>query len=174
MSITFGKTWSEFTRRIYINTAIDKVYNAWGVQGEMEKWFLKKAQFFNQNGEPRKAGEYAQQNDSYSWQWHAWPEMDQEGKLTNVIQNKLISFDFGEAGKVSVEFEKISPKRTQMILTQYDIPDDEESKKNYFYGCSLGWSFWMTNLKAFLEHGITLDDRDIIKEGSERLQMVNQ
>ena len=64
-------------------------------------------------------------------------------------------------------------ERTDVVLTQYEIPTDEAAKKNFFYGCSLGWSFWLVNLKAYLEHGIVLDEKDVPSDVEERLQIVN-
>jgi len=35
------------------------------------------------------------------------------------------------------------------------------------YGCSNGWTFWLANLKAYLEHGILLNETEIDLRGEE-------
>ena len=37
---------------------------------------------------------------------------------------------------------------------------NDQEIKDFFYGCSQGWSFWMVNLKADLEHGVVLNELD--------------
>ena len=173
MSLSFGSTWSEFTRRIFINAPITETYRAWAIQGNMEKWFLKRAQFFDSRGNARNAGESIESGDTYEWQWYTWPEFDQKGQVTELITNESIAFDFKPAGNVQIDFERVNDNRTQVILKQFEIPTDEESKKSFFYGCSLGWSFWLVNLKAYLEHGIVLDEREVLFDGHRRLEVVN-
>jgi len=65
-----------------------------------------------------------------------------------------------ESSKVSIELQ---PKNnaTLVILTQFEIPINDESKLKIYFGCSNGWTFWLTNLKAFVEHGILLNETKI-------------
>jgi len=46
-------------------------------------------------------------------------------------------------------------------LKQFNIPEDDESKLKIHFGCSNGWTFWLTNLKAYIEHGILLNETTI-------------
>ena len=50
---------------------------------------------------------------------------------------------------------------TEVILTPEKIPTDEKSKMDLYLGCSTGWTFWMTNLKAWLEHGVLLQAKGL-------------
>jgi len=45
-------------------------------------------------------------------------------------------------------------------LAQYDIPTDDATKFKIHCGCSNGWTFWLANLKAYLEHGILLHETE--------------
>ena len=47
-----------------------------------------------------------------------------------------------------------------VTLKQYDMPTDEKTKLDIYNGCSCGWTFWLANLKAFLEHGILLNEKE--------------
>ena len=139
----------------------------------MEEWFLKKAQFFK-NDKALSKGEKATKDCIFEWTWYGWPEMIQKGEMLEVVENEKIVFSFDPAGIVTIDIEKVDDNWTQLILQQSGIPTDEESKKNFFYGCSLGWSFWLVNLKAWLEHGILLDEREHNFDDARRLEIVNQ
>lgn len=71
-------------------------------------------------------------------------------------------FSFYFAGKTKVEV-KLSILNNQVLvtLTQSEIPDDDDSKKNIRLGCSSGWAFYLVNLKAWLESRIDLRNKDI-------------
>lgn len=172
MSISFSKDWSQFTRRIFIKAPIEKVFNAWAVQGQMEEWFLLKAEF-SRNNSSLQNGDAIVTGDSFLWKWHGWDEAEQQGEVLSLIANKQMSMTFSPAGIVTVDFIKTEDNLTQLILHQSSIPTDEDGKLNFFYGCSLGWSFWMVNLKAWLEHGILLDERDMNFDDNRRLEVVN-
>ena len=60
---------------------------------------------------------------------------------------------------------------TEVTLVQDNIPTDEESRMNLFVGCITGWTFWLTNLKAYLEHGITLHAKGLQQD--ETTDLVN-
>ena len=68
-------------------------------------------------------------------------------------------FTFDDS-KVSVKLEE-KHNVTIVTLTQFEIPEDDESKFRIHFGCSNGWTFWLTNLKAYLEHGILLNETEI-------------
>lgn len=72
-----------------------------------------------------------------------------------------MEFSFGnDACKVSVHLEETNGT-TLLTLRQYEMATDEETKMNLYNGCSCGWTFWLANLKAYLEHGILLNERDV-------------
>ena len=91
-----------------------------------------------------------------------------------VERNKIFSFTFDPAGIVDVHFKTIGNQGTEDILNQSEVPVEGADWYQYFYGCSLGWSFWLVNLKAWLEYGITLDEREIQYDGDEKYQVINQ
>ena len=40
------------------------------------------------------------------------------------------------------------------------VSQDDASKMKIYYGCGTGWTFWLTNLKAYMEHGVTLHETE--------------
>ena len=150
---------STFQRRIRIDASLEKVFNAWTTSEGLASWFLRDATYFTSTGEKRTADGQAQKGDRFMWKWHGWNH-EFEGEVLDVIQEKTFHFTFGGAGVVEVSFGTVDGM-TEVILIQRDIPLDEESFRNYYIGCNLGWSFWMVNLKAWLEHGIVLNERNM-------------
>ena len=145
--------WDTFTKRIHINSPIDSVYRSWATPSELETWFLKRARFRSDRVE-RNPDELIQKDDQFSWNWHNW-DFTEEGTVLKANGRDSISFTFGDGGEVDVLLDA-SDEHTEVTLTQSDIPTDDESKMDIFVGCNSGWTFWLTNLKAYLEHGITL------------------
>ncbi len=162
--------WSRFTRRVFIEASAKEIFKLWTTQNGMESWFLRSAKFYR-NNDQNAGDEKFVAGDGYSWEWHGWPHTH-EGLILEVIDEKEFTFDFGESGKVRVELVK-EDNQTQVILTQYDIPTDEKSIRDYFYGCSLGWSFWLVNLKAFIEHDIVLNHPNNPLPESLKCELVN-
>ncbi|NOU59458.1 SRPBCC family protein [Marinifilum caeruleilacunae] len=148
--------WTKFVRKIHIKSTIDKVYRCWTTQHKLERWFLKKAEFTTKNDLPRASKEYIQAGDKYSWQWHNWEGVEQ-GEIIEANGKDRIVFAFAD-NEVEVILTR-EKGMTLVSLTQSKIATDEKSKMNNFVGCSNGWTFWMTNLKAYLEHKIILHNK---------------
>jgi hypothetical protein len=94
----------------------------------------------------------------YTWYWHNW-DGKEEGKILEANGVDFIEFYFSNS-KVSVQLEE---KHDIVIVTlkQFEIPEDDASKLQIHFGCSNGWTFWLTNLKAYVEHGILLNETEI-------------
>ncbi|GAA4277822.1 SRPBCC family protein [Aquimarina mytili] len=150
--------WNSFTKKIYIHTTVEKLYDLWATEHGISSWFLKKATYKNAEGEIRNPLEHIEKGDTYIWQWHNW-DGKEEGKVLEANGKNYIEITF-ETSKVSVLLEKVNDI-TIITLTQFDIPTDDESKLRVHFGCSNGWTFWLANLKAFIEHGILLNETEI-------------
>lgn len=158
--MSFPTGWSSFTFRIFIHKPVNEVFEAWTRSRNLEAWFFKSAKFVNSGGEGLSASESATKDCSYEFKWHGWDAV-QKGKVIEVETNARFKFEFLPAGIVDIEYKSISESKTELILTQSEIPHGSEKEiKDFYYGCSLGWSFWMVNLKAWLEHGILLNEFD--------------
>ena len=153
-----------FTKKIYINAPIDKIYRCWATSSGICSWFLKSALYTDAKGTARKPEVYFATGDEYIWEWHNWDGRE-KGKILAADGRSFIAFSFAEVCKVSVKLED-KGKAVLVTLKQTDIPLDDESKMNIYAGCSNGWTFWLANLKAFLEYGIQLNETefDLTKE----------
>lgn len=139
--------WSQFVLRVYINTKPEKVFKAWTDDKIVSKWFTQKTVI-----EPRKGGRLY-------FEWLAGDKL--ETKVKQILKDKKFIFPFGNDGtEVSVTFKK-DGKGTLCELKQYNMKTDPESKWSMHKGCTQGWTFFLTNLKSYLEHGIDLRSNDV-------------
>ena len=63
------QTWDSFTKKIYINAPIEKLYWCWTTQEGICLWFLKNA-IYERNGEEIESSKYLKIDDNYTWLWH--------------------------------------------------------------------------------------------------------
>jgi uncharacterized protein YndB with AHSA1/START domain len=59
--------WTQFSKRIFINTDLKSVYNAWTKSEELEKWFLSKARFKSKDGKEISVSENINSETTYNW-----------------------------------------------------------------------------------------------------------
>lgn len=167
-------SFDSFTKKIYIKTSLEKMYWCWGSPEGITSWFLSSAVYVDANGKTRASDELIQAGDTYTWKWHNW-DGEEKGKVLQANGTDHIEISFAEVSKVSVHIEP-EGKAVLLTLKQFEIPTDEKSKLNIHHGCSNGWTFWLANLKAYLEHGILLNEtkfdlRDIPLAGFEFVNM---
>lgn len=151
-------TWESFTKRIHIHATTEKLYWCWATSEGLTSWFLKDAVFLRDN-KPINKSDFIKPNDSYFWYWHNW-DGKEEWKIIETNGKDFIEFLFAGSCEVTINLEQ-KKEAILLSLTQSKIPQDEKSKLEIFYGCSNGWTFWLANLKAYLEHGILLNETGI-------------
>ncbi len=151
--------WSRFKRSIFIHASPDEVFDTWITPAKIETWFLKRADFTKPNGSLRGKSDRIEAGDHYAWNWWNY-DGTEEGVIKKVdLSKRHLEFQFAGEGTVIVDVEVVASD-TLLRLEQVDIPLDEESKRNIYMGCSQGWSFWMVNLKSWLEHDVLLHDME--------------
>lgn len=149
-------SFDSFTKKIYLKTNMDKIYGAWCTAQGISSWFLRKASYTSADGHTRAAHEKVAQGDHYIWEWHNW-DGQEKGTIIKANGKDRLEFTFAQVCKVSVTLKDCG-NDILLILKQYNIPTDDNSKLNIHYGCSNGWTFWLANLKAYLEYGILLNE----------------
>jgi len=145
-----------FTKKIYIEAPLEKLYWCWATEEGICSWFLREAIYYSKDGRKRRSDSNIEKGDKYTWRWYNW-DGEETGEILMANGKDRIEFSFAEYCRVSVSLEK-EDKHVLVILDQTNIPTDEKSKMNIHVGCSNGWSFWLANLKAYLEHGILLHE----------------
>ena len=144
--------WSQFTQRVAVAAPVDKVYNMWTDPKQLRSWFVADARM-----DLKKGGEY-------EWTWFGGGK--EKGKILGSKKPSMLAFTFANS-KCEVVVKK-DKSGSLVILKQYDIPTGEDEKVNIHLNCSCGWTFYLTNLKTFLEFGIDLRETDLnhISEGT--------
>lgn len=153
--------WDRFVIRLPIKETPDRIFKAWTSQEELEKWFLRSAEFKKEDGSSRKRNSEIEEKDTYTWLWHGYGDDSAEkGVILENNGRDRLKFKFGNAGNVTVTVKEAAGEHI-LELTQDEIPTDEKSQINFHIGCSKGWLFYMTNLKSILEGGIDLRNRNV-------------
>ncbi|MGB0973360.1 MAG: SRPBCC family protein [Flavobacteriaceae bacterium] len=152
--------WTKFTKKIKINSTLETVYNHWVTPELLCKWFLRDAIIISENNTTKPTSSPAEQNDTYIWKWHNY-DGEEQGTVLVTKPNHYFEFSFAEeTTKVSISLKEVG-NSVLLELCQYNMATDDATKHNLYYGCSNGWTFWLTNLKAYLEYGILLHDTEL-------------
>lgn len=152
-----------FTKKIYIKAPLSKLYWCWATAEGISSWFLSNAKYMSKSGKSRGSKANIQVDDSYIWEWHNW-DGQEEGSILQANGTDLIEFSFAGVSKVAVTLED-KGNAVLVTLRQFEIPTDDHNKLNVHHGCSNGWTFWLANLKAYLEYGILLNETEIDLRG---------
>ncbi len=154
----FNYDWTQFTREIFIQADLPTVFAAWAKPNEITKWFIASTQ------QERPPEEVVQVGDDYLWHWHQ--DVQATGTFLDVVENERLQFTFGDQATdldkkivVTVQFTDLGDT-TSIVLKQENLPDTERGHVQWHMGCNMGWSFFMTNLKALLEHGVDLRETE--------------
>jgi uncharacterized protein YndB with AHSA1/START domain len=160
----FSYDWTQFKREIFIKADLPTVFQAWAKPGELTKWFIAEATAVSPSTQLRPANEIMQPGDHYHWQWHQ--DLETEGTILDVVENETLQFTFGNKAPdsdekiiVTVNFAALE-NATSVSLKQENMPDSERGHVHWHMGCNMGWSFFMTNLKALLEYGADLRETE--------------
>jgi hypothetical protein len=153
--------WTSFKVVGDYNTDIRSLYEAWATPQGLEKWFLRKADFYAIAGRLREPEEFILKEDVYEWYWHGWgDDAVEKGEILEANGTDLLKFTFAKACIVTVSF--YSRNGVSIVeLTQENIPIESDPSKSLFVQCQTGWLFYMTNLKSVIEGGIDLRNKKL-------------
>lgn len=151
------ENWTSFTKKIYVKGRLDDLYGLWATSKGICSWFLSHA-IYTRNSGCIEEDAFVQVGDQFEWKWHNW-DGKETGEIIEANGKDRLAFTFAD-GLVSIQLKK-EKDRILVCLEQSNIAIDEKSKMEIYNGCSNGWSFWLTNLKAYVEHGILLNETEI-------------
>lgn len=158
-----GRDWTSFTRRITVSYPSRAIYEAWVIPSQIERWFLRSAEYVGFDGTSRNHDREVEAGDSYLWRWHGYlDDVSESGLITEANGLDRFAFTFTEGCLVTVMIKEESGE-TVVELTQSKIPDDVD--RGIFVDCSYGWTFYLANLKSVLEGGIDLRNRNVDVRG---------
>ncbi len=150
--------WTQFTERAVLRVPMQRVYDAWTQSGIIEQWFLKTAKNTAPDGRLLAPDEAVTPDCTYTWTWFGY-DVEEQNRWVEANGRDRIRFLF--AGQCPVDIRlKQHGDAVVLWLTQSNIPTDDQSKRNIRLGCHDGWSYYLVNLKAYLEGGQDLREKD--------------
>jgi len=151
--------WSSFKIAGDFNTDIRSLYEAWATTEGIEKWFLRKANFYTIPRRTREPQEFILTEDTYEWYWYGWDDDAMEkGQVLEANGTDTIKFTFSGGSVVTVYIH--SRNGVSMVdLTQENIPWEPDLSKSLYVQCQLGWTFYLANLKSVIEGGVDLRNK---------------
>ncbi len=153
--------WSRFTLKINIRAEAASIYDAWTIPEQLEQWLVRSARFKRTNGTRREKFLHIHRGDTYHWLWHGHDDnMFEKGEVLAANETDKLQFSFTAGGIVTIDIGEVLGEQI-LMLTQENIPTDEQGKVSYHLGCLSGWTFYLANLKSFLEGGIDLRNKNI-------------
>jgi len=150
--------WTAFSLKILVKAKLSTVYDAWTKSGELERWFLKKANYLDKERKIIAKDASAENGNLYEWSWYLY-DVVERGRVLQA--NGKDHFQFTFAGDCIVDV-KLTDKEGSILveLSQKEIPTDDISKKEIRLGCQSGWSFYLVNLKSIYEGGLDLRNKN--------------
>ncbi|CAN5648687.1 hypothetical protein BH11ARM2_BH11ARM2_11800 [soil metagenome] len=131
-----------FRLRILIDAPLEDVWQAWTSPIELAKWFVQA-----QHDGPYLPGM------GYRWTWTNGT--DEMGDVIEANEPVRLAFTFGPDSGVEITLAPFEG-RTVVDLRQTQTHSDPEERAEWCMDCRSGWTFYLANLKAWLENGIDL------------------
>jgi uncharacterized protein YndB with AHSA1/START domain len=153
--------WKKFKLCGDYNVDMRTLYLAWATPDGLEKWFLRKADFFTIPKRLRAGDEQIAKEDTYTWYWHGYDNsVSENGSVLEANGRDFIKFTFTGKSTVSVNFSTRNGL-TIVDLLQEDIPQESDPEKNLLVQCQIGWTFYLANLKSVMEGGRDLRNKRV-------------
>ncbi|MBK9254517.1 MAG: SRPBCC domain-containing protein [Saprospiraceae bacterium] len=149
--------WTSFSLSIGVKASLDDVYNAWTKSSEVEKWFLEKCKYKDTTNTILEGYQNVSTGYTYEWKWFLY-DSQEEGRILQANDIDFFQFSFAGDCLVDVELKTIG-EYILVTLTQHNKPTDEKSIFNIRIGCLEGWTFYLSNLKSYLETGFDLRNK---------------
>ncbi|MFD0765324.1 SRPBCC domain-containing protein [Mucilaginibacter lutimaris] len=153
--------WTKFKLCGDYNVDMRSLYMAWSTPAGLEKWFLRKADFFTVPQRLRGNEEQISKEDTYTWYWHGYHnDVTQKGRILEANGHDRIKFTFTGDSIVTINLSTRNGL-TIIELEQSNIPPEDDPEKNLFVQCKAGWTFYLTNLKSVIEGGRDLRNKRV-------------
>lgn len=147
--------WTCFDLHVAIAAEPRAVLRAWSTIAGMERFFVEMMRITGPDGSELREDAPAQAGDRYVWRWHNGRRLS--GEYLRAESESEVRFTFGDS-RVAV---MALPYQSGCLLRlrQYDIPDTEQARMHVHVNCRAAWVYFLTVLKARLEHGIDARDK---------------
>lgn len=148
-------TYETFDLSVFIVDEVSIIDHALRTKSGVESWFLKRADFVDDQSVARQPFETCGSGDAYWWEW--FEGTIEQGTIITSEQGRL-EFTFGQDVTVMIDYEAIADGTLVKLSQVHDIRDPELKQRAYT-SCLQAWTFYLANLKAYVEHGIDLREK---------------
>lgn len=153
-------SWKSFKITANFETPLQSIYDCWAKPEGLEFWFLRRADFTNENGHAIPKNDYLKSGDTYAWLWHGYSDdVCEKGKVLGANGKDHFQFTFTANCIVTISLTE-KEGLTICELVQSNIPEEMDPEKNLYVQCSIGWTFYLANLKSMLEGGKDLRNKN--------------
>jgi uncharacterized protein YndB with AHSA1/START domain len=151
--------WTSFKIAGDYNTDIRSLYEAWATTAGIEKWFLRKANFYTVPRRTREPHEFVMTEDTYKWYWYGHSDDTAEkGCILEANGTDKLKFTFSGGSIVTVCLYRRNGVSV-VELNQDNIPPEADLSKNLYVQGQIGWTFYLANLKSVVEGGVDLRNK---------------
>jgi len=158
--MTIDYDWTKFMCRVTINSPIEKIYEAWTKAALLEKWFLPEAVFIAAAGGIRNKDESFTKGDNYQWCRKIEGKNQKEaGTILEANGRDQVQFEFTADSFVTVIIKSEAGENV-VELWEENLPRSDTSKFMYHLKELQQWTFYLSNLKCFLECGLDLRNKN--------------
>lgn len=153
-----ARDWSTFTCRITVGYPMRSIYEAWAIPSQMERWFLRSAEYAGVGGKARRRDLEVEAGDGFLWRWHGHlDDVSQSGIIIEANGLDRFAFTFSRNSLVTVSI-KDEIETSIVELVQSQISDDADH--SIYIADGQGWTFYLANLKSVIEGGIDLRNKN--------------
>ncbi len=147
-----SKDFRDVRARVYLNAPMDRIYKAWATVAGLERWFPARARILSPEGRDLGREGLAEEGGRYSWTWADGTRED--GTFIEADNSTKLKFTFGRDVIVTV---LLAPTHNGVLVDvlQHAQRSDAENLA-LALDHSNGWTFYLANLRATLEHGVDL------------------
>jgi uncharacterized protein YndB with AHSA1/START domain len=143
-----------FRTRIWIKAKSEDIILGWTQSSLVTKWFVNQCEFF-QNG---LATPDARPGGSYKWTW-----LDgsvDESNILEVEPTRIVYGWYHNQGQIEVTATPDSDGTLLELTQSMSSKMEPQEILKAQYGCRIGWTFFLTNLKSIIEGGIDLREHN--------------
>jgi uncharacterized protein YndB with AHSA1/START domain len=152
--------WSEFQITYFVDAPVPEVFPLWATADGMTRFWADEVTAIDNDGKARPGDTDYDNGDQVHLRFPTQSETDLE--ILSIEHNRYVLFSFGEDyGWVHVAMSR-EGKRTRVVLRQFGMPDDTESRWEIHANARGWWIFNLMNIQSVLVHGNDLRVREPI------------
>lgn len=163
-----GRDWTGFTQRIVIEAPSNKAWTLLSTGDGLSRWFVRRAEVTGADGTPSPGDAPLPEGGRIALVWTTACDPSKAMPAGEAVEVNGIEACDAAAGRVRIGWYEDSGWVEFKVVARDDggcVVELEQRMaatlphprlEGPYIGCREGWAFYLTNLKAMLEHGVDL------------------